>query len=285
MCCPAALHRKGVLQNAERYHHWQHFPGSSLVHRFDPRLKLVLTIAYIVLLFAASNPLGLTLSILFLAVMYKLAKIPLKMIGKSLKPILPIVIFTAVLNLFFVTGEGDPLVHVWFLKIYAEGVRYAVLMAVRVMALIAGTSLLTYTTSPIVLTDAIEQLLKPLGRLHFPVHELAMMMSIALRFIPTLIEETDKIMNAQKARGAQLDTGKMTDRVKALVPVLIPLFISAFRRADELAMAMECRCYRGGDGRTRLKVLRCTKQDYIDLAVCIACFAVILASRLVFPNF
>ena len=263
----------------------QHFPGNSLVHRFDPRLKLVLTVAYIVLLFAASNPLGLTLSILFLGVMYKVAKIPVKMIGKSLKPILPIVLFTAVLNLFFVSGEGDPLVHFWFLTIYAEGVRYAVLMAVRVMALIAGTSLLTYTTSPIVLTDAIEQLLKPLGKLHFPVHELAMMMSIALRFIPTLIEETDKIMNAQKARGAQLDTGKMPDRVKALVPVLIPLFISAFRRADELAMAMECRCYRGGDGRTRLKVLRCEKQDYIDLAVCIACFAVILASRLVFPNY
>ncbi len=263
----------------------QHFPGDSLVHRFDPRLKLVLTIAYIVLLFAASNPLGLALSILFLAAMYKVAKIPGKMIMKSLKPILPIVIFTALLNLFFVSGEGEPLVHIWFLTIYAEGVRYAVLMAVRVMALIAGTSLLTYTTSPIVLTDAIEQLLKPLGKLHFPVHELAMMMSIALRFIPTLIEETDKIMTAQKARGAQLDTGKMTDRVKALVPVLIPLFISAFRRADELAMAMECRCYRGGDGRTRLKVLRCEKQDYIDLAVCIACFAVILASRLVFPNF
>ena len=263
----------------------QHFPGNSLVHRFDPRLKLVLTVAYIVLLFAASNPLGLTLSILFLGVMYKVAKIPVKMIGKSLKPILPIVLFTAVLNLFFVSGEGDPLVHFWFLTIYAEGVRYAVLMAVRVMALIAGTSLLTYTTSPIVLTDAIEQLLKPLGKLHFPVHELAMMMSIALRFIPTLIEETDKIMNAQKARGAQLDTGKMTDRVKALVPVLIPLFISAFRRADELAMAMECRCYRGGDGRTRLKVLRCTRQDYIDLTVCIVCFMVILSSRLVFPNF
>ena len=263
----------------------QHFPGNSLVHRFDPRLKLVLTIAYIVLLFAASNPLGLTLSILFLAVMYRVAKIPGKMILKSLKPILPIVVFTAVLNLFFVSGEGEPLVHIGFLTIYAEGVRYAVLMAVRVMALIAGTSLLTYTTSPIVLTDAIEKLLKPLGKLHFPVHELAMMMSIALRFIPTLIEETDKIMNAQKARGAQLDTGKMTDRVKALVPVLIPLFISAFRRADELAMAMECRCYRGGDGRTRLKVLRCEKQDYIDLVVCIACFAVILASRLVFPNF
>ena len=185
----------------------QHFPGSSLVHRFDPRLKLVLTIVYIILLFAASNPLGLTLSILFLAAMYAVAKIPFKMILKSLKPILPIIIFTAVLNLFFVSGEGEPLVHFWILNIYAEGVRYAVLMAVRVMALIAGTSLLTYTTSPIVLTDAIEQLLKPLGKLHFPVHELAMMMSIALRFIPTLIEETDKIMNAQKARGAMLDSG------------------------------------------------------------------------------
>ena len=156
---------------------------------------------------------------------------------------------------------------------------------VRVAALIAGTSLLTYTTSPIVLTDAIEALLKPLNKLHFPVHELAMMMSIALRFIPTLIEETDKIMNAQKARGAMLDTGKLTERVKALVPVLIPLFISAFRRADELAMAMECRCYRGGEGRTRLKVLRCCRQDYIDLAFCIVCFGVILASRLVFPNY
>ena len=248
----------------------QHFPGNSLVHRFDPRLKLVLTILYIVLLFAASNPLGLALSLIFLAAMYAVAKIPFKLILKSLKPIFPIIVFTAVLNLFFVSGEGDPVFKLGFLTVYAEGIRYAVLMAVRVMALIAGTSLLTYTTSPIVLTDAIEQLLKPLGRLHFPVHELAMMMSIALRFIPTLIEETDKIMNAQKARGAQLDNGKMTERIKALVPVLVPLFISAFRRADELAMAMECRCYRGGDGRTRLKVLRCEKQDYIDLAVCIA---------------
>ena len=263
----------------------QHFPGSSLVHRFDPRMKIVLTIVYIVLLFAASNPLGLALSLLFLVGMYGVAKIPFKLIVKSLKPILPIVVFTAVLNLFFVSGEGEPLVRVWVLTIYAEGVKYAILLAVRVCALIAGTSLLTYTTSPIVLTDAIESLLRPLAKLHFPVHELAMMMTIALRFIPTLIEETDKIMNAQKARGAMLDNGKMTERVKALVPVLIPLFISAFRRADELAMAMECRCYRGGEGRTRLKVLRCDKQDYIDLAVCLVCFAVILSSRLVFPNF
>ena len=254
----------------------QHFPGNSLVHRFDPRLKLVLTIVYIAVLFAASNPLGLTLSVVFLAAMYKVSKIPLKMIGRSLKPILPIILFTAVLNVFFVSGEGDPLFQMGFVTIYADGVRYAIIMGVRVAALIAGTSLLTYTTSPIVLTDAIEALLRPLAKLHFPVHELAMMMSIALRFIPTLIEETDKIMNAQKARGAMLDTGKLTERVKALVPVLIPLFISAFRRADELAMAMECRCYRGGEGRTR---------DYLDVAFCLVCFGVILASRLVFPNY
>ena len=260
----------------------QHFPGDSLVHKFDPRMKLVLTIVYIILLFAASNPLGLTLSLVFLVAMYGVAKIPFKLITKSLKPILPIILFTAVLNLFFVSGEGEPLVHFWVLNIYAEGLRYAILMAVRVMALIAGTSLLTYTTSPIVLTDAIEQLLKPLGRLHFPVHELAMMMSIALRFIPTLIEETDKIMNAQKARGAQLDTGKMTDRVKALVPVLIPLFISAFRRADELAMAMECRCYHGGEGRTRMKQMKLHGRDLISGVATAAVFAgVILLNKYV----
>ncbi len=263
----------------------QHFPGNSVMHRCDPRLKLVATIAYIVVLFVAPNPLGLALSIALLAALYKVAKIPGKLILKSLKPIVPIVLFTAVLNLFFVTGEGEPLVHIWVLKIYGEGIRYAILLTVRVCALIAGTSLLTYTTSPIVLTDAIENLLRPLAKIHFPVHELAMMMTIALRFIPTLIEETEKIMNAQKARGAMIDNGTFTQRIKALVPVLIPLFISAFRRADELAMAMECRCYRGGDGRTRLKVLRCTRQDYIDLAVCIVCFMVILSSRLVFPNF
>lgn len=262
----------------------QHFPGDSLVHKFDPRMKLVLTIVYIILLFAASNPLGLTLSLVFLVAMYGVAKIPFKLITKSLKPILPIILFTAVLNLFFVSGEGEPLVHFWVLNIYAEGLRYAILMAVRVMALIAGTSLLTYTTSPIVLTDAIEQLLKPLGRLHFPVHELAMMMSIALRFIPTLIEETDKIMNAQKARGAMLDNGSMMERVKALVPVLIPLFISAFRRADELAMAMECRCYRGGEGRTRLKVLRFGALDWEALVLCTLAFAALWATRFLMPG-
>lgn len=262
----------------------QHFPGDSLVHKFDPRMKLVLTIVYIILLFAASNPLGLTLSLVFLVAMYGVAKIPFKLITKSLKPILPIILFTAVLNLFFVSGEGEPLVHFWVLNIYAEGLRYAILMAVRVMALIAGTSLLTYTTSPIVLTDAIEQLLKPLGRLHFPVHELAMMMSIALRFIPTLIEETDKIMNAQKARGAMLDNGSMMERIKALVPVLIPLFISAFRRADELAMAMECRCYHGGEGRTRLKQLHMHRSDILIAVVAVLVFVAIGMSNLFFAR-
>ena len=259
----------------------QHFPGNSLVHRFDPRLKLVLTIAYIVLLFAASNPLGLTLSILFLAVMYKVAKIPGKMILKSLKPILPIVIFTAVLNLFFVSGEGEPLVHIWFLTIYAEGVRYAVLMAVRVMALIAGTSLLTYTTSPIVLTDAIEQLLKPLGKLHFPVHELAMMMTIALRFIPTLLEETDKIQKAQMARGADFESGNIIQRVKNMVPLLVPLFISAFRRANDLARAMEARCYHGGEGRTQMKPLAYEKRDYLAYLVVAGYLALSIVFRVV----
>ncbi len=262
----------------------QHFPGNSLVHRFDPRLKILLTILYIVLLFAAANPLGLALSIAWLAVLYKMAKIPVRMIVKSLKPIVPIILFTCVLNLFFVTGQGEPLVQVWVLRIYAEGVRYAVLMAVRVITLIAGTSLLTYTTSPIVLTDAIERLLAPFNKIHMPVHELAMMMTIALRFIPTLVEETDKIMNAQKARGAMLDSGTLKERMHAMIPILIPLFISAFRRADELAMAMECRCYHGGEGRTRLKVLKYTKQDAISCVVCVAVFAAIFATRFFVPG-
>lgn len=257
----------------------QHFPGHSVLHRCDPRLKLVATIAYIIVLFIAPNPLGLALSIGLLALLYRIARIPGRMILKSLKPIVPIILFTAVLNLFFVTGQGEPLVHFWVLNIYAEGIKYAVLLAVRVCALIAGTSLLTYTTSPIVLTDAIESLLRPLAKLHFPVHELAMMMTIALRFIPLLIDETEKIMNAQKARGAMLDNGKFMDRIKALVPVLIPLFISAFRRADELAMAMECRCYHGGEGRTRLKVLKFGALDVKCAVVLTLCLAVILSTR------
>ena len=261
----------------------QFFPGSSIVHRLDPRCKLLMTVVYIAALFTAENYVSYAAMLVVTGVCIALSRIPLKVILRGLKPLWIIIALTAVLNMFFTPGRE--LVSFWKITITYEGLVRAVFMVLRITMLIAGTFLLTYTTSPIALTDAMEILFGPLKKLKVPVHEMSMMMSMALRFIPTLIEETDKIMNAQKARGAQLDTGKMTDRVKALVPVLIPLFISAFRRADELAMAMECRCYRGGTGRTRLKVLRCEKQDYIDLAVCIACFAVILASRLVFPNY
>lgn len=243
----------------------QHFPGNSVLHTMDPRVKLVLTIAYIVMLFVGSNPAGLAISVLLVLALYLAAKIPLRMLTRSIKPILPIILFTAVLNLFFMAGTSAPLFAWWIFKIYKEGVFYAIVMAVRILCLIAGTSLLTYTTSPIVLTDAIEQLLRPLAKLHLPVHELAMMMTIALRFIPTLIEETDKIMNAQKARGAQLDSGSLKQRVRALIPVLIPLFISAFRRADELAIAMESRCYHGDEGRTRMKQLRWQTRDTLAM--------------------
>ena len=262
----------------------QHFPGDSVLHKMDPRVKLLLTIAYIVMLFVGSNPAGLAISIVFLAVLYAVAKLPLRFVARSVKPILPIILFTAVLNLFFMAGAGEPLLAWWIFKIYREGIYYAVVMAVRILCLIAGTSLLTYTTSPIVLTDAIEQLLRPLAKLHLPVHELAMMMTIALRFIPTLIEETDKIMNAQKARGAQLDSGNLRERVRALIPVLIPLFISAFRRADELAMAMECRCYHGGEGRTRLKQLHLHGSDLVIAAVAVLVFAAIGISNLFFER-
>lgn len=257
----------------------QHFPGNSVVHRMDPRMKLLVTVLYIVVLFAASNPLGLVLSIGLLALLYVAAKIPLKLITKSLKPIMPVVLFTAILNLFFITGQGQPLFHWWFFKIYAEGVRYAVLMAVRVLALIAGTSLLTYTTSPIVLTDAIERVLNPLAKLHLPVHELAMMMTIALRFIPTLLEETNRIMKAQTARGANFTSGSLIQRGKNMIPLLVPLFVSAFRRADDLATAMEARCYRGGEGRTRMNELSYTYRDGIAMAAVLIVTIVLAVMR------
>ena len=261
----------------------QHFPGNSVVHRCDPRLKIIATIAYIIVLFMASNPLDIALSLALLALLYKVAQIPIKLIVKSLKPIVPIVLFTAVLNLFFITGEGEPLVHFGFIHIYREGVSYAVLMAVRIVALIAGTSLLTYTTSPIVLTDAIEQLLKPLGKLHFPVHELAMMMAIALRFIPTLIEETDKIMKAQMARGADFESGNLVQRAKSMIPILVPLFVSAFRRATDLAVAMEARCYNGGEGRTKMKPLRYEGRDRLSYLIMWLYLALIILCRIFVP--
>ena len=262
----------------------QYFPGNSIAHKLDPRTKILLVTLYIIALFSAKGWMGYAVMAVTLAACVKVSHVGLRALVRGLKPLVFIIAFTGILNMFF-TPDTHYLWEWGILRVSVKGIENALFMVIRIMLLVMGTFLMTYTTSPIVLTDAIEQLLKPLGRLHFPVHELAMMMSIALRFIPTLIEETDKIMNAQKARGAMLDNGSMMERVKALVPVLIPLFISAFRRADELAMAMECRCYRGGDGRTRLKVLRCTRQDYIDLAVCIVCFMVILSSRLVFPNF
>ena len=262
----------------------QFFPGDTPIHKLDPRTKLLCVILYIVALFNARGVVTYAIMAAVLAASVLLSHVPFKSLTRGLKPVYIIVAFTAVMNLFFTAGT--PVADVWLLRhVTVEGIVSAVQMILRIVLLIMGTFLMTYTTSPIALTDGLESLLSPLKKLRLPIHELAMMMSIALRFIPTLIEETDKIMNAQKARGAQLDTGKMTERIKALVPVLIPLFISAFRRADELAMAMECRCYRGGDGRTRLKVLRCTRQDYIDLAVCIVCFVIILSSRLVFPNY
>ena len=246
----------------------QYFPGKSAIHKMDPRIKILLSILYIVMLFVADNMWGLLLGVLFGFAAYLISRIPLSMIWKSMKPVVPIVIFTAVLNLFLSTG--DPLWQWKFLKITKEGIETAVFMSVRILCLIAGTSLLTYTTSPIALTDGIERLLSPLKKIKLPVHELAMMMTIALRFIPTLIEETDKIMSAQKARGADFESGNIFQRAKALVPILVPLFISAFRRADELATAMECRCYHGGQGRTALHVLRYQAADFVVLAAFVA---------------
>lgn len=256
----------------------QFFPGFSPVHRLDPRIKLILTVAYVVMLFLANNLVGLAFGILFFLGAYFLARIPLKMMLKGLKPVLPIILFTSVLNMFFITG--DPLFSWWVITITRQGVYTAVIMSIRIVCLIAGTSLLTYTTSPISLTDGLERLMGPLKKLRFPVHELAMMMTIALRFIPTLIEETDKIMSAQKARGADLETGGLMQRARALIPILIPLFVSSFRRADELALAMECRCYRGGEGRTRMKQLHMGPGDFVASALVVACLAGVIALNL-----
>ena len=254
----------------------QFFPGNSIIHRLDSRFKIVLDIAYVVMLFMAGNYCSLISAGLFMLIIYMMSGISFKLIFKSLKPIMPIILFTCILNLFFIHGEGDPLVKLGFITIYAEGINTSVFMTVRIVFLIVGMSLLTYTTSPIALTDAIERLLSPLKKLHFPVHELAMMMTIALRFIPTLIEETDKIISAQKARGVDLDGGKLMDKVKAVVPIIIPLFVSAVRRASELATAMECRCYRGGEGRTKMRQLKSGAADYVSLMISILFLASVI---------
>ena len=245
----------------------QYFPVESVLHRMDPRFKIIEILLFIVILFAGDNFWILALGAVFVLLAQCLSNIPMKMIWKSIKPILPILALTALLNLLFI-DDGDVLFQWKILKITQGGITTSLFMMIRIVLLIIGSSLLTYTTSPILLTDAIESLMSPLKKIKFPVHEMAMMMSIALRFIPTLLEETDKIMSAQKARGATLDNGKLTDRVKALIPIMIPLFVSAFRRAEELATAMECRCYRGGEGRTRLRKLKAQSRDYIGFIVC-----------------
>ncbi len=244
----------------------QFFPGHSIIHKLDPRTKLVMLVVYIVALFLAKSWISYGVMLAFLVSCIAISKIPVKNIVRGMKPLVMILIFTAVLNIFFTDGEHI-LLEFWVLKITKEGLLRAFFMMIRILMLITGTFLLTYTTSPISLTDGLESLLGPLKKIKVPVHELSMMMCIALRFIPTLIEETDKIMSAQKARGADFETGKLMERVKALVPILVPLFISAFRRADELATAMECRCYQGGEGRTKMKLLPYMRRDYCTFLV------------------
>ena len=256
----------------------QFFPGNSPVHRMDPRTKLVLLIVYIVALFSAANWISYGVVFAFLAITIAVSRIPLKAIVRGMKPLVVILIFTGVLNLFFTAGE-NVLLSFWVIKITREGIVRAVFMVARILMLIAGTFLLTYTTSPIALTDGLESLLSPLKKVRLPVHELSMMMCIALRFIPTLIEETDKIMSAQKARGADFENGSLMERVKALVPILVPLFISAFRRADELATAMECRCYHGGDGRTKMKLLRYHRVDIYAFGIGILLIAAVFTLK------
>ena len=239
----------------------QYFPGDSLAHRLDPRTKLLLTVLYIFILFSAKSFVSYGVVALLLIAGIRISGVAPKALVRGLKPILFIICFTAVLNLFYTPGET--LVSFWIFNITKEGVSTAFFMVLRITMLIMGTFLLTYTTSPIALTDGLETLLGPLKKLKAPVHELSMMMSIALRFIPTLIEETDKIMSAQRARGADFDSGNLIQKAKALIPLLVPLFISAFRRADELATAMECRCYHGGEGRTRMKQLHYRPGDLL----------------------
>ena len=252
----------------------QYFPADSLVHRTDPRLKLIVLVAYIALIFCSFNYYALILVTLATLIIVLLSRVPIKMYLKSLKVIVVIVLITSVLNLFY--GKGEPIFQFWIIKITIAGINNAVFVSVRILNLILISSSLTFTTSPTDLTDAIERLMKPLKIFHIKVHEIALMMTIALRFIPTLLEETNKIMAAQKARGADLESGKFSQRIKALVPILIPLFVSAFRRAFDLAIAMECRCYQGGDGRTRMKQLHLKKSD-----ACVIVFSILLTAGVV----
>jgi energy-coupling factor transport system permease protein len=241
----------------------QYFPGKTLVHNLDPRTKLIFTVLYIVTLFLCANFSAYALVLVFLASCVTVSRIRLKVIMKGMKPLLIIIVLTSILNLFY--SKGEPIWEFWIIKISYEGIKNTVFMILRIFMLITGTFLLTYTTSPMQLTDGMESLMNPLKKIKVPVHELSMMMSIALRFIPTLIEETDKIMSAQKARGADFETGNLLQKAKAMLPLLIPLFISAFSRADDLAVAMESRCYHGGVGRTKIKRLVMKKRDFLTL--------------------
>ena len=256
----------------------QYFPGKSAIHRLDPRTKLVLLVLYIVALFMAVSWISYGVMFLFLSVSIGLSGVPLKSFVKGMKPLLFILVFTAILNIFFTAGE-TVLVSFLGITVTLEGLIRAFFMLIRILMLVTGTFLLTYTTSPIALTDGLESLLSPLKKLRLPVHELSMMMCIALRFIPTLIEETDKIMSAQKARGVDFESGKLMQRVRALIPILVPLFISAFRRADELATAMECRCYHGGEGRTKMKLLRYKLLDFKAYALGVLVLSAVIVLR------
>ncbi len=258
----------------------QFFPGNSVVHKLDPRTKLIMTMIYIIALFTADGLPAYGLVFLFLCVSVYLSKIKVSALFKGLKPLMIIIVLTAVINLFYTKGE--PLVKLWILTITKEGVLNAFYMVSRIVMLIAGTFLLVYTTSPIALTDGLEKVLSPLKKIKVPVHELAMMMCIALRFIPTLIEETDKIMCAQKARGADFESGNLLQRAKALIPILVPLFISSFGRADDLATAMECRCYQGGTGRTRMKQLSYASRDYITYVIGVLMLVAVIVLRVYF---
>lgn len=259
----------------------QYYPADSIVHKLDPRVKIVCTMLYLISLFMFRSVAGYALCTVFLAVIIRLSKIPFKFITKGLKPIILLLMITLVFNLFFTSG-GNVLVSVGILKITDEGLRASVYMALRLVYLIAGSSLMTLTTTPNALTDGIESLLRPLNKIKVPVHEIAMMMSIALRFIPILLEETDKIMKAQIARGADLESGSIIERAKSMIPILVPLFVSAFRRANDLAMAMEARCYRGGDRRTKMKPLVYKRRDYAAYVITIVyCIVLVLAGRYV----
>ena len=258
----------------------QFFPGESVIHRLDPRTKIILSVIFIVSVFLASTPLAFVALILFTYAMISVSKISSRIILKGIKPIIVVLIFTAIINVFMTKGDSEPLFSFWIIKIYTEGIVRAVFMAIRVVILIVGTSvLLTYTTSPIALTDGIESLLSPLKKIKVPVHLFAMMMTIALRFIPTLVEETEKIMNAQKSRGADFSSGGLIKRAKSLIPIIIPLFVSSFKRAEELATAMECRCYRGDKNRTKLVKLSYRTADIIWIAATAAFLGAIIALR------